>query len=176
MGSAAVLVANRGEIAVRVLRAAAELGLRTVAVYTDGDDPHTRHADDAVPIGDYLDAQALVAHTGRRRHVGHGDVLGARAAGEQLLGGREQGGAVADGVTARLALGHTAPRLRLSLAIRTHGPYFSLKRTVGPHRTGRRHPCPRPPPPHRRSCTATACACCWTRTSATGSACGPRTA
>ncbi|MGW5253777.1 carboxyl transferase domain-containing protein [Streptomyces sp. NPDC004012] len=61
MGSAAVLVANRGEIAVRVLRAAAELGLRTVAVYTDGDDPHTRHADDAVPIGDYLDAQALVA-------------------------------------------------------------------------------------------------------------------
>ncbi|MER6357229.1 carboxyl transferase domain-containing protein [Streptomyces sp. NPDC001634] len=61
MGSAAVLVANRGEIAVRVLRTAAELGMRTVAVYADDDDPHTRHADEAVPLTDYLDADALVA-------------------------------------------------------------------------------------------------------------------
>ncbi|MFC7258702.1 acetyl-CoA carboxylase family protein [Streptomyces lutosisoli] len=61
MGSAAVLVAHRGEIAVRVLRAASELGLRTVAVYTDGDDQHAGRADDAVPLRDYLDADAVVA-------------------------------------------------------------------------------------------------------------------
>ncbi|WP_406165892.1 carboxyl transferase domain-containing protein [Streptomyces sp. NBC_00996] len=60
MGAAAVLVANRGEIAVRVLRAASELGLRTVAVYADGDDPHLRRADEAVPLKDYLDADAIV--------------------------------------------------------------------------------------------------------------------
>ncbi|MFI9831504.1 carboxyl transferase domain-containing protein [Streptomyces sp. NPDC051913] len=56
----AVLVANRGEIAVRVLRSAAECGLRTVAVYVEGDDAHVRLADEAVPLGDYLDADSLV--------------------------------------------------------------------------------------------------------------------
>ncbi|WP_327715524.1 ATP-grasp domain-containing protein [Streptomyces sp. NBC_00490] len=56
----AVLVANRGEIAVRVLRAAAEAGLRTVAVHEEGDEAHLRPADEAVPLGGYLDAGALV--------------------------------------------------------------------------------------------------------------------
>ncbi|MER5450730.1 carboxyl transferase domain-containing protein [Streptomyces sp. NPDC002764] len=61
MGAAAVLVANRGEIAVRVLRAAAEAGLRTVAVYEEGDTAHTRPADEAVPLSGYLHGDALLA-------------------------------------------------------------------------------------------------------------------
>jgi len=61
MGSAAVLVANRGEIAVRVLRAASEAGLRSVAVYAEGDDAHARLADEAVPLDDYLDGGGLLA-------------------------------------------------------------------------------------------------------------------
>ncbi|MFI8189417.1 carboxyl transferase domain-containing protein [Streptomyces sp. NPDC085946] len=76
MGSAAVLVANRGEIAVRVLRAAAEAGLRTVAVYADGDDAHVRQADEAVPVSGYLDAEAVLAAARRTGcgflHPGYG--------------------------------------------------------------------------------------------------------
>lgn len=57
-----LLVANRGEIAVRVLRAAADLGWRTVALVTDSDDAHGRFADRAVRLrGSYLDVDAVLA-------------------------------------------------------------------------------------------------------------------
>ncbi|MCQ4208009.1 5-oxoprolinase/urea amidolyase family protein [Streptomyces longispororuber] len=63
-----LLVANRGEIAVRVIRTARELGLRTVAVHSDADRgaPHVRLADEAVRIGpapakeSYLDAELIL--------------------------------------------------------------------------------------------------------------------
>lgn len=68
MAFTSVLVANRGEIAVRILRAAAERGLRTVAVHSadDAGALHTQLADDAVALPGvgpraYLDAGALLA-------------------------------------------------------------------------------------------------------------------
>lgn len=63
-----VLIANRGEIAVRIARAASELGCEAVAVYSaaDAESLHTHVVDRAVeldgsPVGAYLDVEAVVA-------------------------------------------------------------------------------------------------------------------
>ena len=49
-----ILVANRGEIAIRVMRTAQKMGIKTVAIYStiDRNAPHTRFADEAVCIGE----------------------------------------------------------------------------------------------------------------------------
>ena len=48
-----ILVANRGEIAVRIMRACKEMGIRTVAIYSsaDADSMHVQYADEAKCIG-----------------------------------------------------------------------------------------------------------------------------
>lgn len=63
-----ILIANRGEIAIRIMRACKELGIRTVAVYSDVDKNalHVQHADEAIHIGaappqeSYLNADVLI--------------------------------------------------------------------------------------------------------------------
>jgi 3-methylcrotonyl-CoA carboxylase alpha subunit/acetyl-CoA/propionyl-CoA carboxylase biotin carboxyl carrier protein len=57
-----LLIANRGEIALRVIRTARRMGLHTIAVFTDLDAgaPHVHAADEAVQVSSYLDVDAVV--------------------------------------------------------------------------------------------------------------------
>ncbi len=71
-----LLIANRGEIARRIIRTARRMGLRTIAVYSDADAaaPHVTEADEAVRIGpaaardSYLRIDAILDAAGRPAH------------------------------------------------------------------------------------------------------------
>ena len=72
-----LLVANRGEIAIRILRAASELNLCTVSIYTHEDrfSPHRYKADEAYQIGEdddplmpYLNIEGIIT-TAKMNHV-----------------------------------------------------------------------------------------------------------
>ncbi|KAB2859992.1 MAG: ATP-grasp domain-containing protein, partial [Anaerolineae bacterium] len=79
-----ILIANRGEIAIRIIRACRELGIQTVAVYSDVDREslHVRHADEAYHIGppapreSYLAIEKLIDVAKRAKvdavHPGYG--------------------------------------------------------------------------------------------------------
>ena len=84
-GLASILIANRGEIAIRIMRAASELGLRTVAIYSEEDrfSLHRNKADEAYLVGEgkgpveaYLDIADIlrIAHEARidAIHPGYG--------------------------------------------------------------------------------------------------------
>ena len=84
MKFSSLLIANRGEIALRVMRTAKRMGLATIAVYSDADANalHVRAADRAVHIGgslpreSYLNIDAIVAAAGssgaQAVHPGYG--------------------------------------------------------------------------------------------------------
>ncbi|HET8959725.1 acetyl/propionyl/methylcrotonyl-CoA carboxylase subunit alpha [Nocardioides sp.] len=57
-----LLIANRGEIALRVIRTCRALGVRSIAIFTELDRqaPHVREADDALHVTSYLDIEAVV--------------------------------------------------------------------------------------------------------------------
>ena len=57
-----ILVANRGEIALRIMRTARQMGIQTVAVYSEADRnaPHVRFADEAILLGPPPSAQSYL--------------------------------------------------------------------------------------------------------------------
>ncbi|TBU31410.1 hypothetical protein BD311DRAFT_656741 [Dichomitus squalens] len=73
MGTPKILVANRGEIAVRIFRSATELGWQTVAIYTEKDESHASYADEAVLLDSparFMDADHI-ADIARRTGCTH---------------------------------------------------------------------------------------------------------
>jgi acetyl/propionyl-CoA carboxylase alpha subunit len=103
MRISSLVIANRGEIAIRIARAASELDLRTVTVFSEDDarSLHIRKADEAHPLrgrgpAAYLDGEQLIAVARAARcdavHPGYGFLSEqARFARLALLGSTDEG-------------------------------------------------------------------------------------
>ncbi len=123
-----VLVANRGEIACRVIRTLRELGIRSIAVYSDPDRtaPHVALADEAVRLGpaaareSYLDVEAILdaaRRTGAEAiHPGYGFLSESAAFAEACAAA----GIVFIGPGVR-ALDVMGDKIRAKLAVAEHG-------------------------------------------------------
>ncbi len=146
-----VLVANRGEIAVRIIRAAADAGISSVAVYADSDvdAPFVRLADEAFALGGdtaaqtYLNGAAIIAVAERAGadavHPGYGFLAenadfarDVQAAGLTWIGPSPEAiAALGDKVTARAI----AERVGAPMAPGTHHPVDSAAEVVDFART-----------------------------------------
>ncbi len=124
---AKILIANRGEIAVRVMRACAGLGVRTVAIYSDADRDalHVRLADEAYPCGpspardSYLDGDRVIEIAKRcgadAIHPGYGFLSESAA----FADGCERAGVVYIGPTSAAirAMGDKATSRRMAIEV-----------------------------------------------------------
>jgi len=82
-----LLIANRGEIALRVARTATRLGIRTIAVFTEPDRhaPHIRACDQAFGVSSYLDIASILRAPGDAVHPGYGFLAENPAFAEAVL-------------------------------------------------------------------------------------------
>ena len=69
-----ILIANRGEIALRIMRSLKEMGIKTVAVYSDADRnaPYVRFADEALPLEATEDGVHVSGVAGKTRAIAGG--------------------------------------------------------------------------------------------------------
>src|SRR5256886_941782 len=155
MAFSKILIANRGEIACRIARTARDLGVRTVAVFSDADADalHVRAADEAVRIGpapareSYLNIQAILAaakHSGADAvHPGYGFLaenaefakacedaglvfIGPTPAAIQAMGNKAQAKRLMTAAGIPCVPGHEGDQSDAALAIEAHRIGFPL--------------------------------------------------
>ena len=120
-----LLVANRGEIAIRILRTASDLGRQTTAIYATDDAAslHTRHADQSIDLGGegvsaYLDIERIIEvakETGADAiHPGYGFLSESAASGMSGLAQKHSNSLVTRPTRARLQSPATSLCCRVS--------------------------------------------------------------